>query len=164
MTQWIIWLAIETEAAKPEGGMFDFDATLPVMMVQLLVLMLILNAVFYKPLIKVLDERKTYIQSNFNEAEKCLEQTAELTTQYEAKITDARQNALKLTNTTRSEIQKFVSEKLEEAQKKADSELATATNKLELQKDEALKSLESEVENLSSKILEKLGIQKTANT
>ena len=164
MTQWIIWLAIETEAAKPEGGLFDFDATLPVMMVQLLVLMLILNAVFYKPLIKILDERKEYIHSNFNEAEKCLAQAAELTTQYETKITDARQNASKLTNTTRSEIQKFVSEKLEEAQKKADSELASATNKLELQKDEALKSLESEVQTLSTKILEKLlGIQ-IANT
>lgn len=160
MTHWIIWLAIETNVVKPEGGLFDFDATLPVMMVQLLVLMLVLNAIFYKPLIKVLDERKQYILSNFNEAEKCLQQASELTTQYEKKITDARQNALKLTNTTRSDIQKFVSEKLEEAQKKADNELYSATNKLEFQKDEALKSLESEVQTLSTKVLDKLlGIQ-----
>ncbi|MGL5796158.1 MAG: F0F1 ATP synthase subunit B', partial [Waterburya sp.] len=37
--------------------MFDFDATLPLMAVQFLLLTALLNAVFYKPLTKVLDER-----------------------------------------------------------------------------------------------------------
>ena len=32
--------------------MFDFDATLPLMAVQFLLLMVALNAVFYKPLMK----------------------------------------------------------------------------------------------------------------
>ena len=42
MTQWII-LAAET---SKEGGLFDFDATLPLMAIQFLILAVLLNAIF----------------------------------------------------------------------------------------------------------------------
>ncbi len=37
--------------------MFDFDATLPLMAVQFLLLTAILNVVFFKPLSKAIEER-----------------------------------------------------------------------------------------------------------
>jgi F-type H+-transporting ATPase subunit b len=36
--------------AESEGGLFDFNATLPLMAVQIVVLSLLLNFIFYKPL------------------------------------------------------------------------------------------------------------------
>ena len=37
-----------------EGGLFDFDATLPLMAAQVVLLTYILNALFFKPVGKVL--------------------------------------------------------------------------------------------------------------
>ncbi|MBD0363880.1 MAG: F0F1 ATP synthase subunit B', partial [Coleofasciculus sp. C3-bin4] len=64
MTHWTILLAVETaEAAAKEGGLFDFDATLPLMAVQFLLLVVLLNAVFYKPLTKAIEDRADYIRT-----------------------------------------------------------------------------------------------------
>jgi F-type H+-transporting ATPase subunit b len=43
--------------------MFDFDATMPLMAVQFLLLAAVLNAIFYKPLTKALDDRDNYIRN-----------------------------------------------------------------------------------------------------
>lgn len=45
-----------------EGGLFDFNATLPLMVLQILLLMVVLNAIFYTPIARVLDERDEYIK------------------------------------------------------------------------------------------------------
>ena len=44
--------------------MFDFDATLPLMAVQFLILMILLNQIFYKPLGQAIDLRTEYIRKN----------------------------------------------------------------------------------------------------
>ena len=71
MTHWTILLAVEaaTSTAK-EGGLFDFDATLPLMALQFILLVVVLNAVFYKPLSKAIDDRDDYIRKNLLEAPK----------------------------------------------------------------------------------------------
>jgi len=40
-----------------EGGLFDFDATLPLMAIQVVILTFILNTLFFKPVGKVVEER-----------------------------------------------------------------------------------------------------------
>ena len=49
-------------AEEQKGGLFDFNATLPLMALQILLLMVVLNLVFYTPVAKVLDERDEYIR------------------------------------------------------------------------------------------------------
>ena len=44
--------------AEGEGGLFDFNATLPLMAVQIVVLTLALNFIFYKPLTETILERQ----------------------------------------------------------------------------------------------------------
>ena len=61
MMHWTVLLAVE-EAAK-EGGLFDLDATLPLMAVQFLILVAVLNVIFYKPLSKSIDDRADYIRT-----------------------------------------------------------------------------------------------------
>lgn len=52
--------------------MFDFDATLPLMAVQFLLLAALLNVIFYKPLTKALDDRDNYIRTNKVDARETL--------------------------------------------------------------------------------------------
>ena len=47
------------------GGLFDFNATLPLMAIQFILLTVVLTFVFYKPVSKTIDERETYINDNY---------------------------------------------------------------------------------------------------
>ena len=58
--------------------MFDFDATLPMMALQFVLLAIILNAIFYKPLNKVLDERADYIRQQETGGQQQLAEAKEL--------------------------------------------------------------------------------------
>ncbi len=73
--------------------MFDFDATLPVMALQFILLAVILNAVFYKPLSKVLDERAEYIRQTEGGAKEQLAKTEALVQEYELQLTSARKQS-----------------------------------------------------------------------
>ena len=53
-----------------EGGLFDFDATLPLMAVQVVLLTFILNALFFKPVGRVVEEREDYVNTSRAEAKK----------------------------------------------------------------------------------------------
>ena len=53
---------------ESEGGLFDFDATLPFMALQIILLTFVLNILFYGPVTKILDDRNTTIRNNLKEA------------------------------------------------------------------------------------------------
>ena len=61
-----------------EGGLFDFDATLPLMAVQVVLLTFILNALFFKPVGRVVEEREDYVTSSLAEAKKKLAEVEKL--------------------------------------------------------------------------------------
>ena len=47
-------ISAETLLTESEGGLFDFNATLPLMALQFLLLMVLLNIIFYKPVARYL--------------------------------------------------------------------------------------------------------------
>ena len=65
-----ILLAVEEVAEK--GGLFDINATLPLMAIQFLLLAFVLDKIFYKPLGKAIDSRADYIRDNQLKAEERL--------------------------------------------------------------------------------------------
>ena len=50
--------------ANAAGGLFDFNGTLPLLVIQFTLLSIILTFLFYKPLSKTLEERETAISYN----------------------------------------------------------------------------------------------------
>ena len=52
----------EVAEVAEKGKLFDFDATLPLMAIQFVVLVAVLNKLFYTPLGKVLDDRDEFIR------------------------------------------------------------------------------------------------------
>lgn len=154
MMQWTILLAAET--AVKEGGLFDFDATLPIMALQFLILAAVLNAVFYKPLGKAIDERNDYIRSTELNTKERLSKAENLARQYEQALAQSRKKSQEIILQAQTDAQKIASEKIAEAQREAQAQREQAQTEIEQQKQEAMNSLEQEVDALSRQILEKL--------
>ena len=79
--------------AEGAGGLFDFNATLPLMAIQFILLTVVLTFVFYKPVGKVLEERETTISTNLADASDKLLKADELYKQYDEQLKTARSNA-----------------------------------------------------------------------
>ncbi|GCL40508.1 MULTISPECIES: F0F1 ATP synthase subunit B' [Nostocales] len=154
MTHWITLLAVE-EVAK-EGGLFDLDATLPLMAIQFLVLALILNATLYKPLGNAIDGRNEYIRTNNLEAQERLSKAQALAQQYEQELAQSRRQAQAIVAQAQAEAQKIAAQNIAAAQQEAQVQREKAASEIEQQKQQALASLETQVDALSRQILEKL--------
>jgi len=150
----ITLLAVET--AGKQGGLFDLDATLPLMAIQFLILVLLLNATFYKPFSKAIDERDDYIRTNQLEARERLSKAEQLAKQYEQELAAARRQSQIIIADAQAQAQKIAAEKIAAAQKEAAEQREQAAQEIEQQKQEALGSLEQQVDALSRQILEKL--------
>lgn len=136
--------------------MFDFDATLPLMAAQFLLLMVVLNALFYKPLTKAIDERDSYIRNNQVEARERLEKAQNLAKQYEQELAESRRRAQATIAAAQEDAQKIASQQIAAAQQEAQAQREQVQKELDQQKEEAMRSLEQQVEALSRQILDKL--------
>jgi F-type H+-transporting ATPase subunit b len=124
-------------AAEGAGGLFDFNATLPLMAIQFILLTVVLTFVFYKPVAKHLEERELYKQ-------------------YDEQLKTARVNAQSVIADSEKEAKEIVASEISQARNDA-AKLIQQTNKeLEAQKSLALEKLETQVDELSQLIKEKL--------
>jgi len=85
-------LISNSEVSGP-GGLFDFNATLPLVAIQFVLLMLILNIILYSPLLAIIEERQEYILNNLAKASEILTQANELTTYYEQELSNVRKES-----------------------------------------------------------------------
>ena len=136
--------------------MFDFDATLPLMALQFLVLTVVLNAIFYKPMSKMLDDRDEYIRTTKLSAKERLAKAEKLANEYEQNLGETRKQSQAVIATAQVDARKIASAKVAEAQKEAQVSREKVGQEIEQQKQEAMRSLEKEVDALSRQILEKL--------
>ena len=155
MTNLILLLAQEA-ATESEGGLFDFNATLPLMALQILLLMVVLNLVFYTPIAKVLDERDEYIRKNLTEASETLAKAEAITKQYEQDLSQERRESQLIIASAQKEAQEIVAMEIKQAQKDTEALVNEATQQLNTQKDKALLALEEQVNTLSEQIKNKL--------
>nr|YP_009297745.1 ATP synthase CFO B' chain subunit II [Kumanoa americana]AOM67479.1 ATP synthase CFO B' chain subunit II [Kumanoa americana] len=142
--------------AENEGGLFDFNATLPLMALQFLILMFLLNIIFYKPVTKILDSRDEYIRNSLTTASAALNKADQLVLQYEQGLAEARKEAQELIRQSQREAQQIVLVEVKEAQSIAEKLIHEASQQLMIQKEQAIKTLESQVEILSDQIKSKL--------
>ena len=152
----LLLLVIEEVVSHEQGGLFDFNATLPLMMLQFLILMFLLNYIFYKPVTNVLDERADYIRNSLTTASAYLLKADELTQKYEKALAESRRQAQDTIRKSQKEAQNIVSVNVQKAQKEAEKLVDEASEQLNTQKEQALKTLEDQVYILSDQIKAKL--------
>ena len=150
MTHWIVF------AQSAEGGLFDINATLPLMAIQFLLLAAILNILFYKPLGKAIDERAGYVQGQLKNAKEQKEKSLALAQQYEQELKEVRKQSQDIIAVAQAEAQKIVSEQSQSAQQEVIAERQKASEQIEAERAEAMTSLEQEVQALSQQILSKV--------
>ena len=142
-----------TEAS---GGLFDFNASLPLMAIQFILLTVVLTFLFYKPVSKVIDERETYITGNLSQASEKLVKADELYKQYDEQLKTARLNAQEIIASSEKEAKDAVALEIGQARTDAANLIAQTNKELEAQKSLALEKLETQVDELSQLIKEKL--------
>nr|YP_010471127.1 ATP synthase subunit b' [Synarthrophyton patena]UVF62956.1 ATP synthase subunit b' [Synarthrophyton patena] len=152
----LILSVIENNSSGVEGGLFDFNATLPFMVLQFLLLMFILNYLFYKPVANILDERADYIRNSLTTASAYLLQADELTQEYEKDLAESRKKAQNIIRESQKEAQGIVSINIKQAKQGAQNLVDEASEQLNIQKEQALKTLEDQVDVLSDHIKSKL--------
>ena len=138
------------------GGLFDFNATLPVMAIQVLLLTIVLTFVYFKPISKVIDERETYINGNLTTAAEKLIKADELYNEYDEQLKTARVNAQSIIAKSEKEAKEVVSVEINQARQEAAKLLEKTNKELEAQKSLALQQLETQVDELSQLIKEKV--------
>ena len=126
------------------------------MALQFVALTVALTFVFYKPVAKVLDDRETYISTNLTQASEKLLTADSLYKKYEDELKAARTNAQSIVAQSEKEAKETVALEITQARSEA-AKLIEKTNKeLEVQKSLALEKLETQVDELSQLIKEKL--------
>jgi F-type H+-transporting ATPase subunit b len=151
-------ILISSSEVSGPGGLFDFNLTLPLIAVQFVLLIVILNIILYSPLLTVIEERKEYILTNLSKASQLLSEANKLTAQYEQELTKVRKEAqLEITNSQK--IHKEILEvELNISQKYIDNLLDTIQKDLLAKKNIALNSLDEIVQSLCADIEARLSI------
>ncbi len=136
--------------------MIELNYTILIQMVIFIALVLILNKVLYQPIFRILDERKRLVEGGLEEAKSLSEEAQKMLQEYEAKLIEARQNAVKIVNEAKIAAQEEQKKALAEARKEFEESLAKLREQLEKEKEEARKKLHQTVNYLAILIAEKM--------
>ena len=139
-----------------EGGLFDFDATLPLMAVQVVALTFILNALFFKPVGKVVEEREGYVTTSRAEAKEKLAQVEKLEKDLKNQLKEARQAAQKVISEAEEDSDNLYKEALALATAEANASREQARREIDAQRDSALNQLKADADQLGELIVTRL--------
>ena len=151
-------ILISSSETSGPGGLFDINATLPLVAIQFLLLMAILNVLLYSPLLTAITERNDFILNNLSKASDTLAKANELTAQYEQELNSVRKEAqLEIANSQK--IHKEILDiELNISQKYIDNLLESITNEFLNKKETILSNLGNEIQTLTIEIENKLSI------
>ena len=156
MTSWLLLATAGAASSAPEGGLFDLDATLPLMAVQVVVLTFLLNALFFRPVGKVVEDREGFITVSRTEAKQKLAQVQRLEADLAEQLKGARQDSQQLIIEAEQEVDKLYREALALAQSEANASREQARRDIEQQRDQALAALGTQSDRLGDLIVNRL--------
>ena len=145
------WLLL-AEAAVPEGGLFDLDATLPLMAVQVVLLTFLLNSLFFRPVGKVVEEREGFISTSLADAKQKLEQVQRLEAELTEQLKGARQSAQAAILEAEQEVDNLYREAIATTEADANRTREKARREIEAQREQAQSQLMGKVDEFSTKI------------
>ena len=149
------WLLL-AEAAVPEGGLFDLDATLPLMAVQVVLLTFLLNSLFFRPVGKVVEEREGYISTSLADAKQKLEQVQRLEAELTEQLRGARQAAQAAILEAEQEVDTLYREAIATTEAESNRTQEQARREIESQREQAQSQLMGKVDEFSAKIIQRL--------
>ena len=76
--------------------MLEFNATFLVSMISFIVFIIIMNAIFYKPILGVIEERENFINDHYNDAKNSKDKAQSLLEQKEKRLNDTLSESKKI--------------------------------------------------------------------
>ena len=146
-----IFIFLAEEEAR--GGLFDIGATLPLVAIQFLILMFVLNTILYNPLITFMNERNEYVLDNLSKASEMLKTAEELKTQYENDLALTKKEAQREISEAQKLQKALFETEINSAQEAINGVVETSLQNLTSKKEAALATLTSEVDSISTRIL-----------
>lgn len=135
----------------------EFNATFIVSSISFIAFSLIMNAIFYKPLQKIVSERQQFFDEHYEEASSAKAKAESLLNEKEQKLDESKHEAKKIIVEKTDVVKKQKIAITKEAQQKAATTIEAAKGDLHKSTSEAQEVLSNNVvdlaQNISSKIL-----------
>ncbi len=116
--------------------MIEFNATFLVAMLSFVVFIMIMNAIFYRPILNIMRKRDEYINSNYDEAKELSEQAEKLDVKKAETIQQTQ-------NECRTEIKNVVENAQGLASKNVQDARTEVKNEIQLKKDSLVRESEA---------------------
>ncbi len=136
--------------------MISVDYTFFIQMANFIALIFILNAILYKPIRKILIERKKKIQGYKEGIEGLQRDASETDETFQAKISEARQQGVQEKEALKQTGQEEEKRLISEINQKAQAELETVRSQIAKDAEDARRGLEKEIKVFSAAIAEKI--------
>jgi F-type H+-transporting ATPase subunit b len=140
-------------------GITDLGINLPVLLFQLVnftFLLLVMRLLVYKPVLKMLDERRARIQEGLSAADRGREQAIEAERQAQEQIAAARREGQDIVANAQQIAQRLQEEARTQALAQQETMLERARNEIQLERDAAIDSLRREFADLTISAAEKV--------
>ena len=136
--------------------MVELNGTLLWQIVNFVILCAILGHFAYKPMLKVLDERKARIQNDLDSAASANADAEKLKESYEAQLRDAEVRAQEIVDKAVKEAKVQAQAQIDEAHAAIQKSKDQATQQIERERKDALEDLKAQVADLSCEIAAKI--------
>ena len=140
-------------------GLKTLGINLPSLLAQLInftILLILLSVFAYRPVIRLLDERRRRIQEGLEAAEQAKQQAAQAEQEVQAQLERARQEGQAIISQAQQIAVRIQEEGRQEARQDAEALLARARSEIQLERDSAIAELRREFAGLTIDAAEKV--------
>jgi len=140
--------------------MLNINATLIAVVINFIILIYVLNYFLYKPVMKILEERKLHVDENLAQAEAKLSSANAFMEEGRQAINNANFSAKEIINQASVAAEKIRKESLAKAKKEIEDQKERAKEDIKQYRTEAKKSIMNEAARLSVMIAERIIMKK----
>lgn len=135
--------------------MLEFNATFIVAMLSFIVFITIMNAIFYKPILSVIEKRKDFIDSNYIDAKNSKDQAELILSNKEKRLEETAKTSKKIILEKTADAEEKSKKLINTAKLQYKEKIDDAKENLKIQKKsvDMNKSIEDIAESISKKLL-----------
>ena len=130
--------------------------------INLLILFLLVNKFFTKPLANIIAKREELVKSQFEQAKIAEQEAQELKIKYEDSLKNAKEESVALVNKAKEDANREYDRIISEADKKAKEIIKKAGADANLEREQALKEVKAEIGGLIASAVEKVEKEKAS--
>ena len=143
--------------------MLQLNVNLFFTIINLVVLYLLLKKFLIKPVTNIMEERERQIADGLNQASNAREEAEVLKNEYEAALTGAREESMKIVEKAQVQAKADYERIVKDAGEKADDMLDSAKANIEMEREQTMKELQSEIAGLAITAAAKIVSNKAEN-